>query len=402
MSVRLLGDLKVLDLAWVVAGPAIGRVLADYGARVVRVESSLRVETARLMGPYPGGRPDPQRCALYDTYNTGKLGLALDLREERARDVVRDLARWADVLVESFAPGQMARWGLSPETLRAANPRLVGVSTSLLGQTGPLRTFAGFGNMGAAIAGFQGIVGREGALPVGPFGPYTDFVGPRFGLVALLAALEHRRRTGEGCWLDVSQAEAGIQFLAAEVAQGAATGRFPPAAGNRDPQFAPHGVFACSGDDDWIAIAVRDDAEWARLAGLIGGDALDAAFATLAGRKADEERLETIVERWTRKRSAEDLEQTLQALGVPAHKAAASADVIADPQLAARGAILAMPHPLGGESVFDASRYQLSETPAEYVRAAPHFGRDAAEVLRTILGYDDARIAELEDAGVLR
>jgi crotonobetainyl-CoA:carnitine CoA-transferase CaiB-like acyl-CoA transferase len=369
---------------------------------VVRVESSVRVETARMMGPFPGGTVDPQRSGLYDTYNAGKLGLALDLSKEAGRDVLRDLARWADVLVESFAPGQMARWGLSPEALRAANPRLIGLSTSLMGQSGPFAAFAGFGNVGAAIAGYQGIVGRSGVLPIGPFGPYTDYVGPRFGLVALLAALDHRRLSGEGCWLDISQAEAGIQFLSPEVAQGAATGRYPTGAGNRDAQFAPHGVFACAGEDAWAAIVARTDDEWARLARLIGAEALHTDFATLAGRKANEDRLEAIVEAWTRGHTAGEVEDELQALGIPAHKASTSVDMVRDPQLQALGHFVRLPHPLGGESVFDASRYRLSETPAEYRRPAPHFGRDARKVLVDLLRYDEDRVADLEAAGVLR
>jgi crotonobetainyl-CoA:carnitine CoA-transferase CaiB-like acyl-CoA transferase len=401
MRVRPFESLKVIDLAWVVAGPAIGRALADYGATVVRVESSTRVETARLMGPFPNGVPDPQRSALYDTYNTGKLGLALDLSRPEAREVVLDLARWADVLIESFAPGQMARWGMAPEVLRTANPTLVGVSTSLMGQTGPLSSFAGYGNVGAAVAGFQGIVGREGALPIGPYGPYTDFVGPRFGLVALLAALDHRRRTAQGCWLDISQAEAGIQFLAPQVAQGAAGGRYPRPIGNRDPEFAPHGVFRCADDDAWVAIVTRNDAEWARLAGHIGGEALEVSLSTLVGRKAQEERLETLVEAWTRDRDAQAVETELQALGIPAHKAAKSADMVADPQLVARGHFVRLSHPLGGESVIEASRFSLSETPAEYLRAAPHFGRDNHPVLHEILGYDLPHILSLEAGGVL-
>jgi crotonobetainyl-CoA:carnitine CoA-transferase CaiB-like acyl-CoA transferase len=124
---------------------------------------------------------------LYDTYNSGKLGLALDLSSDAGRAVAADLARWADVLIESFAPGQMARWGLSAERLRADNPGLIGLSTSLMGQSGPYSSFAGFGNIGGAVAGYQGIVGHRGKMPIGPFGPYTDYVGPRFGLVALLA-----------------------------------------------------------------------------------------------------------------------------------------------------------------------------------------------------------------------
>lgn len=398
---RPFAGLAVVDLAWVVAGPAIGRTLADYGATVVRVESSRRVDAARLIGPHRDGRADPQRCALFDTYNAGKLGLALDLATPAGRDVLRDLAGWADVLVESFAPGQLDRWGLAPGALRAANPRLIGVSTSLMGQTGPMKSFAGYGNLGAAIAGYQGLAGREGEVPVGPFGPYTDFVAPRFALVALLAALDHRRRTGEGCWLDISQAEAGIQFLGAAVAHGAATGAPARAIGNRDPQFAPHAVYRCAGDDTWVAIVARSDREWARFAALIGDAALAPRWHTFANRKADESRLDAIVEAWTRTRDATEVERALQSIGVPAHRVAASADVVADPQLAACGHFVRMSHPLGGECVFDASRYRLSATPAAYERPAPHFGRDTEHVLSDLLGYPRDRIAALQAQGVL-
>ncbi len=394
--------LKVLDLAWVVAGPALGRALADFGAMVVRVESSTRIETARLMGPFAGGQPDPQRCALFDTYNVGKLGLALDLTRPEGQAVARDLAAWADVLVESFVPGQMARFGLAPPDLRAANPGLIVVSTALMGQTGPASALSGYGNVGAAMAGFQAIVGREGKTPIGPYGPYTDFVGPRFGLVALLAALDRRRRTGEGCWLDISQAEAGMQFLSPQIADAAATGRIATATGNRDPHFAPHGVFACAGADTWAAIVARDDADWARLADLIGGEALDEAFATLASRKAAEDRLEAIVESWTRLRPIADVETALQAVNIPVHRASSSADLAADPHLAARGHFVRLPHPLGGESVHEASRFQLSQTPPRYDRCAPHFGRDSRAVLTDLLGYDAAKVDALDAAGVLR
>jgi crotonobetainyl-CoA:carnitine CoA-transferase CaiB-like acyl-CoA transferase len=399
---RPFAGLKVLDLAWVVAGPALGRALADFGATVVRVESSTRIETARLMGPFPGGRPDPERGALYDTYNVGKLGLALDLTRPEGQAVARDLALWADVLVESFIPGQMARWGLAPEALRAANPGLVVVSTSLMGQDGPASALSGYGNIGAAMAGFQALVGREGELPIGPYGPYTDFIGPRFGLVALLAALERRWATGQGCWLDISQAEAGLQFLAPQIAETAATGRVAGAMGNRDPAFAPHGVFRCAGDDAWVAIVARDDGEWSRLSTLIGGEALDVGFATLAGRKAAEDRLEAIVEAWTLGQDAAGIETRLQALEIPVHRAASSAEMVADPQLVARGHFVRLPHPLGGESVIEASRFRLSRAPARYDRAAPHFGRDNVQVLTGLLGYDPARVAALDAAGVLR
>jgi crotonobetainyl-CoA:carnitine CoA-transferase CaiB-like acyl-CoA transferase len=393
--------LKVLDLAWVVAGPLIGRNLADFGATVVRVESSRRVETARLMGPFPGGKHDVQRSALYDTCNTGKLGLSLDLSRAVARDVIRDLVRWADVLVESFTPGQMARWGLSYAELAAINPSLVMVSTSLTGQTGPYAGYSGYGNHGAAIAGFQNLVGHAGAMPVGPFGPYTDFVAPRFGLTAALAALDHRRRTGRGCWLDVSQTEAGVQFLAAQIAEHSVTCAVQGPAGNRDPVMAPHGVFPAEGDDAWIAVAVRSNAEWAALARLIGGSATDPAFATLRGRKEQEDSLERMVAAWTSARGVDEIETDLQRHGIAAHRLISSDDVARDPQFRSRSHVVRLHDNILGETIVESTPFVLSRTPAQFQRAAPGFGRDNEYVLRDILGYEDGRLQELHDGQAL-
>lgn len=394
-----LDGLKVLDLAWVVAGPLIGRSLADYGATVIRVESSKRVETARLMGPFPGGEYDVHRCALYDTCNAGKHGLTLDLSRPEAREIVKSLARWADVVVESFTPGQMAKWGLSYEDLSKDNPGLVMVSTSLTGQTGPFAKYSGYGGHGAAIAGFQNIVGRIGADPVGPYGPYTDFVTPRFGIAATLAALDHRRRTGLGCWLDMSQTEAGVQFLAAQIAETSVTGRIQGPMGNRDLAMAPHGVFRAEGDDAWIAIAVQSDEQWKRLASLAGID--EPEWATIEGRKRDEDELEDRIGKWCEKHDVGTLEQTLQDSRIPAHRLVTIEEFANDPQIAARGHIVEMQQSLSGLMAIEASPFMLSRTPAQYVRSAPHFGRDNLLVLTDILQLDAKLISSLGQTGVL-
>jgi crotonobetainyl-CoA:carnitine CoA-transferase CaiB-like acyl-CoA transferase len=403
MTTRPLAGIKVMDLAWVVAGPVIGRALADFGATVIRVESARRVETARLMGPFPDGRMNTQRSALYDNCNTNKLGLSLDLSQPAGRAVARDLAQWADVVIESFMPGQMARFGLDYESLRRTNPSLIMVSTSLMGQTGPFASLAGYGNIGAALSGYQMIVGAADELPVGPFGPYTDYVGPRFALVTLLAALDYRRRTGEGAFIDVSQAEAGIAFLAPEIADYRSSGRVARAQGNRDAAFSPHGVFRALGQDSWVAIVARDNDEWFALATMLGGARLaeDPRFKTLEGRKANEDALEQIVGAWTRTRDALSIEVQLQAEGVPAYVVASTDEFVTDPQLRAQHHIQRLPHPLGGESVFEAARYHLADTPATYERPAPHFGRDNEYVLGQVLGYDAERIASLVACGAL-
>lgn len=401
--------LKVLDLAWVVAGPMIGRNLADFGATVIRVESSKRIETARNMGPFYGAVQDPQKSSLFGNCNASKFGLTLDLAQEQGRDVVRDLVKWADVVVESFAPGQMKRWGLGYDALREINPGLIMLSTSLMGQSGPWMALAGFGNIGAAMAGYQGLVGPQDGLPIGPYGPYTDYVGPRFGLAALLSALDWRRRSGEGCWLDIAQAEAGMQMLAPAIADYAATGRVAKAEANRDPQMAPHGVFPSltpEGEDPrFVAIAVRSDAEWKALAGVIDGAgggtlAADPAYATLEGRKAAEDALELRIAEWTAGRSPEHAEAALQAVGVPAYVVATAKDLMHDAQIAEQGHFVTVPG-YDWEVIVEKCKMDLSDTPARVARPAPTFGRDRDMVLSGILGYDAAKIEALDAAGAL-
>lgn len=408
MAERLpLADVKVLDLTWVVAGPTVGRVMADYGATVVRVESAKRIDTARVVGPNHAATPGPEQSALYGNVNAGKLGLTLDLSHEAARDVVRDLVRWSDVVAEAFSPGVMRAWRLDYEELRLIKPDLIMLSTCLLGQTGPYARVAGFGNQGAALAGFQNLAGWPDRPPSGPYGPYTDYVAPRFSLAAILAALDHRRRTGEGTFIDQAQAESAMHFLAPALIDYFATGREVTRAGNRDPQMAPHGVYRCQAHSDerasWVAIVARSDDEWDRLARAIGRPELatDSRFASAERRCASADLLDEILTAWTIERTASEVESTLQAQGIPAHALISSADAVNDPQLQHRGHFIELEHPIHGTTVVEASRYKLSRTPAVIRAAAPTFGRDNACVLKEILKYSDDRIAELVSAGIL-
>ena len=402
---RPMEGVKVRDLAWVVAGPMIGRNLADFGATVVRVESSKRVETARLLGPFPGGEINKLRSGQFENCNTGKLGLSLDLGSDEAREVILDLVEWADVVVESFAPGQMKRWGLNYEELAKRNPGVIMLSTSLMGQVGPWSKLAGFGNIGGAMSGYQQLVGPEGGLPVGPYGPYTDYVGPRFGLVALLAALDHREKTGEGGWMDVGQSETGMQGMADRFADYEVNGVVAECVGNRDPLIAPNNTYACRKhgyDDRWVAISCRNDAEWRRLAEEVGGElAADESLNTLEGRKAQEERIDRALAEWCATQESTDVEKRLQAKGIPAHIAASAEDIYADPQVKHWHHIIEIPRGNGETSVVEACRWHLSRTPAAPPRSSPDYGRDNLTVLSDLLKYDGEKIERLEKIGAL-
>jgi crotonobetainyl-CoA:carnitine CoA-transferase CaiB-like acyl-CoA transferase len=398
-----LAGLKVLDLSWVVAGPVVGRALADFGATVVRVESSRRVETARLAQPFVGGKPSPESSALYGTWNAGKLGVTLDLQSGAGQAVARDLAAWADVVIESFSPGLIARWGLDYATLAAEHPDLIMLSTSINGQTGPLAKLAGFGNIGAALSGFQAIVGWPDRCMFGPFGPYTDYIGPRFALCALLGALEHRRKTGAGCYIDVAQVEAGVWFQAPEIADNADSGTVLERLGNADREFAPHGVYPTASPGRYVAVAVTTDEQWQDLARTIGREDLRIAsdLRNVQGRRVRSVDLDAVLAGWTSTRTAEQVEQALQAAGVPAHVSASSQDFCTDPQLRHRGHLVTLPHPLFGQTVVEGPRYLLSDSPGMVRSAAPTFGQHNRLVLETLLGYDADRIDRLSAAGVL-
>lgn len=402
-SDRPLAGVKTLDLLWVMAGPAASRVLADYGATVVHVESTKRIDTARTMAPFLTGLPGPENSALFQSLNAGKYGVTLDLGKEQGREVALDLVRWADVVMESFSPKAMRAWGLDYASVRKVKPEIIMLSTCLMGQSGPLSSFAGFGSLASAISGFHNLTGWPDRAPAGPFGAYTDTIAPRFTVAAVLAALEYRRRTGKGQYIDQSQSEASLHFLAPALLDYAANGRVQDRAGNRDALLAPHGVYPAAGEQRWVAIAVANDEQWRALCEVMDHPELadDARFATCSDRRQRQDELDGLLAAWTAPRDAHETESLLQARGVPASAVENSRDLYEDTQLRHRGLLVEVEHEVHGTIPVEGSRFALSRTPARIDRAAPTFGRDNQYVLQEILGYGPERIAELVAEGVL-
>jgi len=406
-KIRPLEGLKVVELSWVVAGPLVGRSLAEYGATVVRVESSKRWDAARVLSPCKDSERGPDRSGCYQNCNAGKLGITVDLGTEEGRAVVRDLAKWADVVVESYSFGTMNKWGLGYADLSKINPGIIMISSTLMGQRGPYASLAGFGNLGSAMAGTQAMVGWPGKPQIGPFGPYTDYIGPRFALITLLSALHQRHETGIGCHIDVAQAECGLQFLAPALINYFETGNVITANGNHDANMAPHNCYPCKPDgarrSTWIAIAVENDEAWKRLATIVAGSELasEARYLTLEGRQAHAAAIDEIIGAWTQQRSAKENEKILQAAGIAAHVVAASRDFCEDEQLSHREHVKTLAHPTLGQTQVEGSRYNLSDTPAEFHRPAPVFAQDESFVLGDILGYDAQKIAMLKAANAL-
>jgi crotonobetainyl-CoA:carnitine CoA-transferase CaiB-like acyl-CoA transferase len=395
-----LADVKVLDFMWVIAGPAATRILADYGATVVHVESPSRVDTARTLHPRHHNEAALESSGCFGNNNAGKLGIALDLANPAARDVILDLVRWADVVTESFSPKAMRKWGFAYEDLRRVKTDVIMLSSCLMGQSGPLSKMAGFGTMGAAVSGFHALTGWPDRRPAGVFGAYTDYVSPRFTVIAILAALEHRRQTGSGQYIDLSQTEASTHFLTPAVLDYTVNGRVLDRMGNFDSVHAPHGVYPAAGADRWAAIVCRGDAEWRTLCDVMRRPDL-VRFATVAMRIEHRDEIDHVIADWSSRLEAAEIERLLQARGIPAHEVQSSRECFADPQLRHRGHFVELDHPVYGKTIVEGSRSVLSRTPARVTRAAPTLGRDNQCVLAEILGYDEGRIADLVVSGVM-
>jgi len=397
-----LADVKILDFSWVGVGPITVKYLADHGATVVRVESHARLDVVRLGPPWHDAEPGIERSQFYASYNTSKYGLALDLTKPEARDIARRLATWADVVVESFTPHVMRGWGLDYDALRRVNPRVVMMSTCLQGQTGPHADYPGFGQLMAALSGFYEVSGWPDRAPAPPYGAYTDFVVPRLAAAALLAAIDHQRRTGDGQYLDVSQFEAALHFIAPALIDHALTGHVATRTGNRTDHAAPHGAYPCAGDDRWIALSVRGDDEWRALCGVLGRDdwVRDARFATHAGRVAAADDLDLLVADATRDQDASALAARLQAAGIAAGVVESALDLHTDPVLGGWGFFQWLDHPARPPAPYDGHALRLDATPGKLRWGAPALGEHTALVLRELLGMPEEEISRLVDAKV--
>ena len=402
MDDQVFAGLKVWDMSWVGVGPLTSRYLADHGATVVRLDSSKRPDILRTAPPFQGGVPGLDNSMFYGDYNCNKLGLGLDLGSERGRDLARRLGLWADVLVESFTPGNLAKWGLDYANLAPDNPGLVMLSTCMQGQTGPRAHYPGFGNLMAAHAGFYAVTGWHDLTPVPVYGAYTDFIAQRFTTTALIAALDHRRRTGDGQYIDVSQFEAAIQYLGTELLDYEVNGTVAERCGNDDRFAAPHGVYPCAGEDRWIAIAVGSDGAWAALKAAMGHPAwsADPALDGVRGRLAARRQLDERIAAWTAKQDARTLMYRLQP-EVPAALVQNQSDLYQDPQLTYRGYFAELDHSVMGRVPYNGAQHLMSRTPAQYRKASPCIGEDSRTVLKECLGMDAQEIEALVEAGVV-
>ncbi|MGF1599384.1 MAG: CoA transferase [Acidimicrobiales bacterium] len=399
---RPLEGITVIDFTWVYAGPFATRMLGYYGADVIRLESQTRPDQVRTSGlARVMGDDGPEASQQWHSINADKRSLQLNLKVPESRQVVLDLAAEADVVINAFSPGVLERMGLGHEDLHAVNPRLIAVSTTLFGHSGPLSPIPGFGNMGAAMGGYYELTGWPDRLPAGPFLAYTDATSPRLTAAVIMAALDWRERSGQGLSIDFSQAEGGIHFLSEAVLDQEINGFAQTRAGNADRWMAPHGAYPCGepGADQWMTIACEDDDQWRRLADLVGR--ADLGGLTTAERLGRRRELDEALAAWTTGQEPVALQERLQAERIPAHRVQNSPEVVTDPQLLHRDHFHEVPHEHYDVTWAEQYGFRLSRSIGTPRRAGPTWGEHNFEILSELLGYDGDRIAELVIAGVL-
>jgi crotonobetainyl-CoA:carnitine CoA-transferase CaiB-like acyl-CoA transferase len=399
---RPLEGVRIADFTWVWAGPFCTLQLAHLGAEVIRIETLTRPCVTRLLPPWPDGQPGVDRSGYFNQYNQGKRSLALNLKEPRALDVARDLVRKSDVVVENFAAGVMDRLGLGFDVCRQLRPDVIMIALSGYGASGPEAEYVSYGPAQVPLSGFSSLTGYADWRPMHIGISYGDPTGGLHGAVAVLSALFHRRRTGEGQYIDLSQWEGTMALLPEGILAYTMAGETPARDGNRDPLCAPHGVYRALGEDRWLSIAVTDEAEWRALASVVDPAlADDPRFADAPARKRNEAALDEAIGAWCSSRSPEDATRELQAAGVGAFPAMTAKDLHDDPHLGSRDYFVELEHPEVGVRRHMGIPYKLHGSPLAVRSAAPRLGADTDAVLKDVLGYDESRIAELRAAGIL-
>lgn len=403
MPESMFEGLKVADFTAAIAGPMSTRYLACEGATVIKVECHSHPDSVRLVAPFKDMVPGYDRSSQFAAYNYSKKSIGLDLGQSNGREVAMRLVKWADVVIENMAPGVLEKWGLDYQGCRKERPDVIYLSSSSLGRTGPLSSFAAWGYHHGPLVGVSHMTGWPDRLPCLDALAYTDTVAPSFTVIALMGALLYRRRTGKGVFIDQSQTEAGAYVLGPVIMDYLVNGRTAIRAGNRDPDMAPHGVFPCRGEEKWVAIAVKGEAAWVDLCRVLGKQdwCTNEKFATLSARKDNEDELEHLISDWTIQQSRQEVVDLLQSAGVAAGIVASNEDLFNDPQLKHRGHFGKLDHEEVGTHSYELPASRFSKMPHRKQTPAPLLGEHTDYVLGELLGYTDDQITELLIEGTI-
>lgn len=405
-SMKPLSGVRVADFTWIGAGSFTTKLLADFGADVIKIESATRLDTLRDGAPFKDGIRGVNRSGYFADRNTSKRSITIDMKQPEGQALARKLIARSDVVANNFTPGTMEKFGLGYEAVRTIRDDIVYVSMSMQGSSGPEHKYLGYGLTIGALTSMQYLSGQLDREPAGTGTNFPDHIpNPCHAAFAILAALRHRRRTGQGQYIDIAQTEPTISLLGPAVMQWTANGDVTERRGNQHVAGAPHGVYPCAGEDRWIAISAIAPPAWHSLVQVLGLSSL-AADARLLHADARWERRHEIGEAIadaTRSWDADKLMEALQAAGVAAGVVRDAAAIVArDPQLQARHHWVRLQHPEMGESVYNAPAFRMSGVEVGPYSPAPLLGQHTEEVCQDVLGMTKDEISALIEAEILR
>ena len=394
MNRGILSGIRILDFTWVLAGSYSTRILGDFGAEVIKVQSKKIARGA-----------ESNLTGYFNHWNRNKRSITLDMSFPEAKEIVFKLTKRSDVVIENYSPRVMSNWGVNYETLKEVKPDLIMVSMSGMGQTGPWRDFVAFGPTLQALSGLTYLTSFPHEPPTGMGYAYADPVAGLYGALAVLAALEYRDKTGKGQYVDLSQYEAICTLMGPVLLDRCMNHEdiFPQGNHSKDIPAAPYGCYQCSGIDRWCVIAVFNETEWETLCQILGRPdwTREERFSNLSKRKENREDLDRFLEQWTRKHPPEEVVYRLQKGGVSAGVVQNAENLANDPHLAARNFFLQLEHPVLGKTVSDTSPIQFEENPWANWRGAPLLGEDNRYVYMELLGFTEGELSSYLEKGII-
>jgi benzylsuccinate CoA-transferase BbsF subunit len=399
---------KIVQLCWAGVGVFTLNYLSHYGATTIRVETATRPDPVRLFAPYAPttkeGEPvGLERSAFFSiTHTAPELGISLNFKQPEAIEIFKKLVAWADVVGEGFPTGVMDKLGLDYEGLKKVKPEIIMFRTCGYGHTGPMADQPGFGSILTAVTMMDNITGWPDRPPVPPSTYYTDQLSPMYGALAIMAALDYKRRTGKGQYIDHAQIEAGLNYMTPLILDYQANNRELALKGNKCDYAAPHGIYRCQGDDRWVAIAVMTDDEWRSFVKVIGSPdwTQKPEYRTAAGRIADSDELDRRVEEWTVNHPPEKVQEILQGAGVGAGVVANAKDLDEDPQMNHYNFYRELEHPYVGKlRYYHPDPIKLSAAEPD-VRRPVLLGEHTDHICTEILGMTQKEVDSLREKGV--
>ncbi|MBE0479494.1 MAG: CoA transferase [Dehalococcoidia bacterium] len=395
---RPLDDVRVLSFGTGGVVPDACKILGELGADVIKIESKDNLDFMRTIGP------DINNIAGFNEANRSKRSFGVNLKSERGREIIRRLLKKADILAENFRGGVMQSLGFDYRSVRKLNKSIIYISSQGFGGGGPYSDFQAYGPMLSSASGMLSIWSQpDDPYPVGSNSPLPDHMASKHVVIAVLAALDYRRRTGKGQFIDMAQTEVAVNLIGEHYLDYTYNGRVARPSGNRSTHAAPHGCYPCHGPDEWCAITVHTDQEWEDFREALGDPAWarDSKFIDILSRLKNVDELDEHVKQWTVQRNAHEIMETMQKAGIAAGVVQRAPDCIADPQLTWQGAVIELDHPVAGKRLYPNVPFKLSAYPSLWSTRAPLLGEHTDEICRDILGMTDKEIAGLLAAEIL-